>query len=89
LAGEEEVVFELDLASIEDNFLVGGRLYYEAGLWSESVVGLGDEIAGLVLRTPDRRFVDFVDYTPPVTTTPASSGQASWVTLLILLASLT
>jgi len=88
LSGTEEVVFELDLASVKDNFLIGGRLYYEAGLWSESVIGIGEEIPGLVLRTPDRRFVDFVDYIPPVTSTPASSGQASWVTLLVILASL-
>eukprot|EP00010_Vexillifera_abyssalis_P005689 CAMPEP_0201561236 /NCGR_PEP_ID=MMETSP0173_2-20130828/78689_1 /ASSEMBLY_ACC=CAM_ASM_000268 /TAXON_ID=218659 /ORGANISM="Vexillifera sp., Strain DIVA3 564/2" /LENGTH=233 /DNA_ID=CAMNT_0047975725 /DNA_START=632 /DNA_END=1333 /DNA_ORIENTATION=+ len=87
MMGRDRVSFTLDLVSIEDEFLAGGRLYFEVGVYSTITKNTPP---GLYKRTHQRVFVDFSDYTVPSSRLERSVSTAlkGWQILLIVVASL-
>ena len=81
ILGIDTISFTLPLASYDAKYLMGGRLYFETGVYSARTY----TPAGMISRAVDARFVDFNDYiprgTPSYTTT-----LPGWAIFLIIFA---
>lgn len=84
-AGQESVLFQLPLSQYTSDFLLGGRLYFEASVATNSS-GIPPAMDSTT-RLVDNRFVDFSDY-KGTGRTPYTASLQGWQIVLILICSL-
>ena len=82
ILGLQPFSFTLPLADYSPQYLLGGRLYFETGVFSSATY----VPPGMPSRTVDARFIDFEDYRP--TGTPSFTPELpGWAIFLIIAAS--